>query len=70
MRAVRTARTLPPDVQDGIARIVPTFAGDDAPADDLTTAEVESLAESRDQARRGEVSPDADVAAVRAKHGL
>jgi hypothetical protein len=70
-RAVEAARTLPPHVQDEIARLVLQFAGAEEPAPvELTSAERAAIARSKDAAARGEFATDADIRAVWAKHRL
>jgi hypothetical protein len=69
-RAVAAARELPPDVQDEIARIVLTFAGEEPPVVQLTPEEEASLSESLAQSARREFATDEQVRAVWAKHGL
>lgn len=69
-RAVHLARSLPPETQDDIARLVLTLAGEEPPPVQLTPDEEESLEESLAQAARGEFAPDEQVRAVWAKHGL
>lgn len=69
-RAVETARALPPEVQDDIARVVLKLAGDDQPAMLLTAEEKASFAKSRDEAARREFATDEQVRAIWAKHGL
>ena len=68
-RAVATARLLPPDMQDDIARMMLTFAGDEQPIQ-LTPEEEAALAESEAAAARGEFATDEEVRAIWAKHGL
>lgn len=69
-RAVRTARGLPPDMQDDIARLMLTFAGEERPVIELTPEESASLALSEAAAARGEFATDEQVRAIWAKHGL
>ena len=66
--AVATARGLPPDMQDDIARLMLLYAGIEQPVVQLTPEEEDSLARSRAQAARGEFASDEDVAAVWAKY--
>ncbi len=68
-RAVATARLLPPDMQDDIARMMLTFVGDEQPVQ-LTPEEEAALAESEAAAARGEFATDEQVGAIWAKHGL
>jgi hypothetical protein len=69
-RAVQTARGLPLDMQDAMARIMLTFAGEEQPIIQLTPEEEASLVESLGHARRGEFATDEQVRAIWAKHGL
>jgi hypothetical protein len=68
--AVDTARTLPPAMQDDVARLLLQFLGEEQPAIPLTPQEVASFAESRAQAARREFATEDQVRAVWAKHGL
>lgn len=69
-KAVRSARKLPLDMQDDIARMVLQLAGEDQPAVELTPREKESFAASLEQAAKGEFASDEEVRAVWSKHGL
>lgn len=69
-RAVQRAQNLPPDLQDEIARIVLSYAGEDDDFPDLTAEEEEAVARSMAAAARGEFATDEQVRAVWAKHGL
>ena len=70
-RAVAAARSLPPDMQDEIARLVLQLAGDeDQPPVELTPDETASFDESFAQAARGEFASDEEIRAIWAKHGL
>ena len=69
-QAVETARTLPNDMQDDIARVVLLLAGADQPIVQLTPDEEASFAISLEQARRREFASDEQVRAVWSKHGL
>jgi len=70
--ALTAASTLPPDVQDAIARVVLRLAGGDseAPTTPLAPAEHAAIAASKAAAERGEFATDEQVRAVWAKHGL
>jgi len=68
--AIDTARTLPPAMQDDVARLLLQFLGEEQPIIQLTPQEVASFAKSRDQASRREFATDEQVRAVWAKHGL
>jgi hypothetical protein len=71
-QALEAARSLPPDAQDDIARVVLRLAGtdDEAASVTLTQAEQEAIALSKAAAARGDVATDAQVRAVWRKHGL
>ncbi|SED10044.1 hypothetical protein SAMN05519104_2794 [Rhizobiales bacterium GAS188] len=69
-RALEAARSLRPDTQDEIARLVLRLAGDDEPQIALTGDERAALAASRQAASRGEFATEDKVRAVWAKHGL
>ena len=57
-------------MQDDVARVILSFAGEDGPLVMLTPEEDEALARSKAAAARGEFATDADVRRVWAKHGL
>ena len=70
-KAVATARALPPELQDHIARAVLALAGDAAqPVYRFSPEEAAELDESEAAARRGDFATDAEVRAIWAKHGL
>ncbi|MDB5523235.1 MAG: hypothetical protein JWM58_998 [Rhizobium sp.] len=69
-QAVETARNLPADVQDDIARIVLSLAGEEREIITLNKAEEASIALSRSQAKRREFATDEQVRAIWSKHGL
>jgi hypothetical protein len=70
-QALAAARSLPPDIQDDIARVVLRLAGaDDEPPLPLTSEEQAAIAASKAAAARGEFATDEQVRAVWAKHGL
>jgi len=70
-QALAVARSLSPDAQDDIARVVLRLAGaDDGPPMPLTPEEQAAIAASKAAAARGEFSTDEQVRAVWAKHGL
>jgi hypothetical protein len=69
-KAVTAARTLPEEVQDGVARVLLQLIGEDGALTDLTPDEEAAVLASRAAARRGEFATDEEVAAVWAKHGL
>lgn len=69
-RAVATARDLSPEMQDDIARVMLTLAGDDASIYQLTPEEEADLAEPDAEVARGDFATDEEVRALWAKHGL
>ena len=68
--AVETVRSLPPEMQDELARMLLQFAGEEQPVVQLTAEEEASFEESLAQAARGEFATDEQVRAIWAKHGL
>jgi hypothetical protein len=68
-KAMEAAQSLPPDMQDDLARMVLQFAGEQTPVE-LTPEEERALARSELAAARGEFATDAEVRAIWAKHGL
>jgi hypothetical protein len=71
-RAIEAARSLSPDAQDDIARIVLRLAGTDDVASPvaLSPEERAAVAASQAAAARGEFATDEQVRAVWRKHGL
>jgi hypothetical protein len=70
-QALQTARKLPPDAQDDIARIVLQLAGaDDALLVTLSNDERAAIAASKEAAARGEFATDAEIRAIWVKHDL
>jgi hypothetical protein len=69
--ALEAVRSLPPDVQDDIARVVLQLAGsDESERIVLLPEERAVIAISKAAAARGEFATDEQVRAVWAKHGL
>ena len=68
--AVETVRQLPPEAQDGLARVLLQLARDDQTIVALSAEEAASFDESFRQAERGEFATDDQVRAIWAKHGL
>jgi hypothetical protein len=68
--AVETVRSLPPEVQDELARILLQLAGTDQPVVRLSAEEEASLKASLAQADRGEFATDEQIRAVWAKYDL
>lgn len=69
-RAMDRAMALPPELQDEIARMVLSIAGDYAGRIPLTPEEDAAIARSIEAAARGEFASDEQVHALWAKHGL
>lgn len=69
-KAFETARALPAEMQDDLARVLLQLAGEDLPVLQLSAAEEASFDESLAQADRGEFATDEEVRAIWAKHGL
>ncbi len=70
-QALEAVRILPPDTQDGIARVVLQLAGSDEVAPvALSDEEKAAIATSKAAAARGEFATDEQVRAAWAKHGL
>jgi len=69
-QAIATARALPPNEQDDIARAILQLAGaEGAGPVQLSPEERAAVAHSKAAAERGEFASDEDVRAVWAKHG-
>ncbi len=68
-QAMDRARTLPPDLQDEIARMVLSLTDDDAPIA-LTPEEEQAISRSLEAADRGEFATEGQLRAVWTKHGL
>ncbi len=70
-RAIEAARRLPPDEQDGIARVIMQLAGtDDASPVPLSPEERDAIAKSKAAVARGEFATDEEIRALWAKYGL
>ena len=69
-QAIEAVRSLPPDAQDDIARIILQLAGNDAEPVPLSTDERAAIARSKAAAERGEFATDEQVRATWAKYGL
>jgi hypothetical protein len=69
-KAVETARGLPREIQDDLARLMLQLTGDEQPVIQLTREEEASFDESLAQEARGEFASDQQVRAIWAKHGL
>ncbi len=68
--AVDAVRSLPPESQDDLARLLLQIAGEEQPALEMSEAEAASFETSLGQAARGERATDEQVRAVWAKYGL
>jgi hypothetical protein len=70
-RAVETVRSLPPETQDALARIVLQLAREnDLPPIPMSVEDETSFEESIAEAERGEFVSDETIQAFWAKHGL
>lgn len=69
-KAITAARNLPPEVQDAIARMVLSYAGEDQAVYRFTPEEEAELDESEAAAARGDFATDEEVRAIWAKYGL
>lgn len=69
-QAIERVRTLPPETQDSVARMLLQWASDQESVYHLTEEEEASFATSLAQARRGEFATDEQVRAIWAKYGL
>ena len=69
-KAVATARGLPPEMQDEMARVLLALAGDEVPAYQLTPEEEAEQDEADDAEARGDFATDEEVRAIWAKYGL
>ena len=69
-RAMEAVRSLSPEVQDEIARLVLKIAGGEGTPIALTAEERAAIATSRAAAARGEFATDNEVRAAWAKHDL
>jgi hypothetical protein len=70
-RAVETVRSLPPETQDALARIVLQLTQEsDLPAIAMSVEDETSFEESMAEAERGEFVSDETISAFWAKHGL
>ncbi|MBM3563943.1 MAG: hypothetical protein FJX16_07050 [Alphaproteobacteria bacterium] len=69
-QAFEAARSLPPAMQDEMARVIIAMTGEEMAAVQLTAEEAASFEESLAQAERGEFATDDQIRAIWAKHGL
>jgi predicted ThiF/HesA family dinucleotide-utilizing enzyme len=69
-QAIEAVRSLPPDAQDDIARIILQLAGGDTAPVTLSVEERAAIARSKAAAERGEFATDEQVRATWERHGL
>ncbi|MCJ2032559.1 hypothetical protein MKK50_24630 [Methylobacterium sp. J-043] len=69
-KAITAARNLAPEVQDAIARMARSYAGEDQGVYRFTSEEEAELDESEAAAARGDFATDEEVRAIWAKYGL
>ena len=70
-QALEATRSLPPETQDDIARVVLRLLGEDDPSSvELSIEEKTAIDRSRAAAARGEFASAPEVRAVWSKHGL
>ncbi|WP_409566721.1 hypothetical protein [Methylobacterium sp. E-005] len=67
---MKTARALPPEMQDEIARLVLAYAGRDEAVIELTADEIADLVEAQAERMRGDFATEAEVEAVLSKYRL
>lgn len=68
-RAIARTRSLPPEMQDEVARMLLLYAGESELFIQLTPEEEADLAEAEAEVDRGEFATDEEVRAVFAKYG-
>jgi hypothetical protein len=68
--AVDAVRSLSPEAQDDLGRLLLQLAGEEQPGLELSDAEAGSFETSLGQASRGERATDEQIRAVWAKYGL
>jgi hypothetical protein len=69
-RAVEGVRSLPPEVQDELARLLLEVAGEEQPVTQLTAEERADLAEADAEIARGEFATDEQIRSILAKHDV
>ncbi|MFF8799733.1 MULTISPECIES: hypothetical protein [unclassified Methylobacterium] len=69
-KAITAARNLPPEVQDAIARMVLSYAGEEQAVYHFTPEEEAEQDEADAAEARGDFATDAEVRAIWAKYGL
>ena len=69
-QAVSAARNLPTEMQDDIARIMLSYAGDDERIIELSPEEEADLIEAQAEMARGEFATEAEVQTILSKYRL
>ncbi len=69
-KAITAARNLPPEVQDAIARMVLSYAGEEQAVYRFTPEEEAEQDEADAAEARGDFATDEEVRAIWAKYGL
>ncbi|CAX26533.1 MAG: hypothetical protein MIN69_01425 [Methylorubrum extorquens] len=69
-KAITAARNLPPEVQDAIARMVLSYAGEEQAVYRFTPEEEAEQDEADAAEARGDLATDEEVRAIWAKYGL
>lgn len=69
-QAVSAARNLPPEMQDDIARMMLSYAGDDERMIELSPEEEADLIEAQAEMARGEFATEAEVQTILSKYRL
>ncbi|WP_421868091.1 hypothetical protein [Pararhizobium sp.] len=69
-QAVSAARNLPTEMQDDIARMMLSYAGDDERIIELSPEEEADLIEAQAEMARGDFATDAEVQTILSKYRL
>jgi hypothetical protein len=69
-QAVSAARNLPPEMQDDIARMMLSYAGDDEQMIELSPEEEADLIEAQAEMARGEFGTETEVQTILSKYRL
>ncbi|KQY34206.1 hypothetical protein [Rhizobium sp. Root483D2] len=69
-QAVSAARNLPTEMQDDIARMMLSYAGDDERVIELSPEEEADLIEAQAEMARGEFATEAEVQTILSKYRL
>ena len=67
-RAIARTRTMTPEMQDEVARLVLLYAGDVEPVIQLTPAEENDLREADEEIARGDLATEEEMRAIWAKY--